>query len=371
MNIDPGVVTLVQGVFLEHISASFNVVSHYAFNLLYFFAVIEVVVIGLLWALQRDLGIGKILLKIIKIGLIFFVIRNYQWLLGTILDSFAKLSGVVVNSEEVTQYIFNPGKIWQYGYDVGVNLLQLATTGNLLGLTMVQIFLGFGILLAFGLLGIWLVVQIVGFYFVSFGALILMPLGAFNPSKHMFDRAVRGVLQAGMRLMAVMIVIGIAVVTWNNFDFTPMTSGAEFNINQPLGLLFTAILFLSLAYYLPSILSQIVGDIGGGSDSSVSVTTNVATQEAVFAPASFGSGDVRSATTVASMAGAGSVESAGPASVSISGNQGGFASSSTLEGGSRDSMSQANKISKSISDKTVKKIKADLLKALDDKRSGG
>ena len=172
MNIDPGVVTLIQNTFLDQISNAFDITANYAFNLLYLFAAIELVLFGLVWALQSSAGWGKFFFKIIKIGLIFFVIQNYSWLLGTVLESFAQLAGTVINDGTIAEYIFNPAKIWQYGYDVGVNLLQLATNTQVFGLSMLQIILGMGILFVFGLLGIQMIIQIVSFYVVSFGVLI-------------------------------------------------------------------------------------------------------------------------------------------------------------------------------------------------------
>ena len=122
-----------------------------------------------------DSGIFHLFFKIIKIGMIFFIIQNYSWLLGTILESFAQLAGVVINEVSISEYVFNPAKIWQYGYDAGVNLLKLATENDGFGSAMILTTLGMGILLVFGLLGIQMVVQIIGFYVVSFGALILLP----------------------------------------------------------------------------------------------------------------------------------------------------------------------------------------------------
>jgi len=170
--IDPGVVTLIQSTFLEHINVAFSTATRYAFNLLYLFAALELTVLGLAWALQRDTGWSKIFFKIIKIGLIFFIIQNYSWLLNTIVSSFAKLAGIVINNDNVAQYVFNPAKIWKYGYDIGIYFLQLAFNNTILGPTMIQICLGMGILLVFGLLGIQMIVQMVSFYLVSFGALI-------------------------------------------------------------------------------------------------------------------------------------------------------------------------------------------------------
>ena len=369
--IDPGVVTLVERTFIDHINLAMGTIASYAFNLLYFFTVLELVFLGFVWALQRDLGVEKIFLKLTKIGLIFFIIRNYRYLISIILNSFTKLSGVVINNAEVVQYISNPGNIWQYGHDIGINLLQMAAKSELVGLAMIQVFLGGGILLTFGLLGIQLVIQIVGFYFVSLGALIMLPFGAFNPSKKMFDRAAQAVLQAGLRLMVLTSIIGVAAITWDQFDFINMETGDNFNINQPLGLFFTTLLFLGLAYYLPKILTQTVGEIGGGflDDGSISRSSTVSYQETSFTQTSPGVSDTSVAAAIPSEQVGGYGESAIASATTISTTSTGAPSfgGTNIEG--KVGLAGASKLTESISDATAQKIKNDLLKTINDKNT--
>lgn len=303
--IDPGAITLIQTTFLEHINTAFDVVTHYALNLLYLFAVLELVIFGLLWALERDIGWGQLLFKILKIGLIFFVIQNYAWLTDTVIKSFAQLAGVTVNNHEISRVIFSPGKIWQYGYDAGVHLLQVATAGSNFGLVLIQIILGLGILLVFGLLGIQIILQLSGFYLIAFAALILLPFGTFTPSHNMFDKAVQSVLRAGVRVMTLIMVVGIAVVVWNGMHLTDMdATEAVVNINQPLGLFFTALVFLYLAIYLPKVAAKTVGIIssGGGLGNVVVVNTPEHAGGAVMSMGATsevgGLSDMRAATTV-------------------------------------------------------------------------
>ncbi|MBU0744284.1 MAG: type IV secretion system protein [Gammaproteobacteria bacterium] len=372
MNIDPGAITLIQATFLEHINVAFATMAGYAFKLLYLFASIELVILGLAWALQRDLGWDKLFFKIIKIGIIFFIIQNYPWLLSTILESFAQMAGIVVNDASIAQYVFNPAKIWQYGYNVGVHLLQLAANSNIFGLAMIQLSLGMGILLVFGLLGIQMVVQIVGFYVVSFGALILLPFGALSAGRNMLDKAVQSVLQAGLRLMVLIIIIGMAVLVWNSFDLTELSSTTNFNINQPLGLFFSALLFLSLAFYLPKVLSQIVGELSdnllNSGGSAVSVTRESA--PASISSSSSGMPNIQAATTISPSTSSGSnYTQAGISSASSAASMP-TSSGAPISGnfGTKEALNQASTtLSKSFSENTVKKIKAAVAQAMKEK----
>lgn len=258
--LDPGVITSVQSDFLQHLASGFSIVSSYALNLLYIFAGLELVVLGLFWALQHNAGWERLFFKIIKIGLIFTVIKNYPDLVNAIISSFASIATVSLNNSNVSALIFNPAQLWHYGYNVGLHLLQSATVSSGLGLALVLVLLGMGILLVLALLGIQIVLQVVGFYLVAMVSLILLPFGAFEPSRKMFDQAVQALLQAGVRVMTVMLIIGIASLVWDRFDLSEMAK-ATVSINQPLGLLFSALLFLFLSIYLPRFAAKAVGGI--------------------------------------------------------------------------------------------------------------
>lgn len=371
--IDPGVVTLIQSTFLEQIGGAFSTTASYASRLMYLFATIELAILGLAWALQRDVGWDKFFFKIIKIGLIYSIIQNYAWLLTSILNGFAQLAGVVINDASIAEYIFNPAKIWQYGYDVGVHMLQLAASSNLIGLSLIQVSLGLGILLTFGLLGIQMIIQTIGFYLVSFGSLILLPFGALGSAGNMFDKAIQAVLKAGLRLMALIIIVGIAVTIWKGFDFIDLTTTTNFNLNQPLGLFFTALLFLCLAIYLPKVVSEAVGDVSSSVfESSQPIVATVRESATTFTPTiTTGMSNMQAATTIAAGAsgtsyeGVSSTASAASMPTTTSGTQ---VSSNLDSKTARDSMTQASILSKSISESTVKKIKEVVSQAIKEKK---
>lgn len=263
--IDPGSITFIQNTFLQHLNAAFDSAARYALNILYLFAALELAIVGLFWSLQQEMLWGRLFFKILKIGLIFFVIQNYSFLLNTIVRSFAQLGGIVASTDSMTQVIFNPATIWLYGYDVSIGLLRLAANSSSVGLSLLQVILGMGILFMMGLMGIQIVLQIVGFYLVSFAALIFMPFGVFNPSAAFFDQSIQSVLKAGVRVMVLILVVGIAVTVWHFFklDDTQTVNNllTSNTINQPLGLFFSALLFLYLAMRLPKMVSETVGHV--------------------------------------------------------------------------------------------------------------
>lgn len=257
--IDPAAITLAQSTFLKNINDAFAIVVPYALHLLYFFAAFEVVLTGFAWAFQQDLVWGRALFKIIKIGFMLFIIQNYPTLINDIIRSFADIGGAVANHSNISSVLFNPAKLWAFGYDNGLILLKAAASTTGFGLAMIQIILGMGIILVFGLLGIQVVFQIVSFYFISLFALVLLPFGALNIGANFFERAAQAVLQAGARVMVLITVLGVALTVWGTFQLMPMSE--PFNINAPLGLFFTGLLFLYFSLYLPRLAGNAIGKI--------------------------------------------------------------------------------------------------------------
>ncbi len=374
LTLDPGVVTKIAGVFIEKLQLAWLLVANYAYNSLYLFAAFELVMFGLLWALQRNGGIERLFFRVIKIGLIFFIISNYSWLIELILRSFTQISCDVVDLETLRTFLSDPSKLWQFGYDAGVNILKVATNEQGLGLALIQILLGLGILFNFGCLGIQVVLQLVGFYLVALGGLIVLPFGVFEPTRKLFDEGVRSLIKAGMRLMTTMIIVGVMVTIWNQFDLETLTGTDDFNLNLPLGLFFSAFLALALLKYLPKMIGEMVGTLSGiifadrsGVQVSVDQVVPLASGSGVVvgADSSYGMPSIVAATTIT-----GYGLAADGTSVTVTGNSrenfgaGNFAAK--LESNNHSDLKTATeRLSRSISEATVKKIKSDLIARID------
>jgi len=377
--IDPGAITFIQTTFLQHLQSAFYVVLRYALNLLYLFAAMEVVLFGLLWALQQGIGWERIFFKVLKIGLILFIIQAFPSLLNSIIQSFADIGGKVTQTNHLSRLIFDPANIWQYGYDIGLQLLKLAVLSSGIGLALLQIILGIGILLVFGLLGIQIVLQIVAFYLVSLTALIMLPLGVFNPTAAFFENGIQSVLKAGVRVMTLIIVMGIAVTVWNGFHFTELQT--NFNINEPLGLFFTALLFLLLAIKLPQYASEVIGQmsmqLSSNQNSHTVEVINSITPSAVQSSSAVS--PVQSATTVnvGTSMNSGVVVARSAEPIAVGQNSAASTTMTPILGSSISAQSfnktkgesrldKASHVDKSISDVTLKKIKKTVISALRD-----
>jgi len=378
MTLDPSSFNFIQNYFIQRISAQYQVMIGYANTLLYIFAVIELTFFGLMWALQKRSSFDQLFLKGLKICFIFFIVTNFPYLCKVIFESFAQMCGLVGATKNLADIIFNPALLWQYGYDPGVSLLKIATESYGVGLPLLYLVLGLSILLTFGLFIIQIVLQILGFYFVSFTALITLPLGVFTPTVDMFAQALTNVLKAGVRVMVIIMITGIAVSIWNLYDVVKITP--ESNLNQILGLLFSGLLFLYLARYLPRMAANTIGRIfmreldAVKHDSSVSVSSggggiNVKDGSTTLAAATGQSSNIQASTTAASLTNGG----APSVSVSTSTSHRSTPHSNITSKALRNQLAQRQTASSAtdeqkqlliVSEKQLEQIKKTLVKAL-------
>ncbi|MEM9243050.1 MAG: type IV secretion system protein [Pseudomonadota bacterium] len=389
MQLDPASISFIQSTFLQHLSNNFHYVMSYARNLLYFFAMFEVVITGLVWALQQTPAWERLFVVVFKIGFILLLVTQFPGFLEMIINTFALVASQSIHVNNLADAVFNPATIWQYGFDPGIKLLREATVISGIGFPIIYVLLGMGILLIFGLIGIQIVIQVLGFYLVATTSLLFLPLGVFNPTSDMLAQALHSVLKAGVRVMIMIMIIGGAIGSWQIFNLTNVDVST--NIVLALGLFFSGLLFLCLLMTLPRLAAEAVGKIKIGSDRGATSTTVVTTRGggASYVPAAAapsGSATMAAATPVSTAAAmkaattvpppTASVNTAVSVSSTVSGGMGGVTtiapppSSAQQRLMSKFSVSSGGEVSErdQTSKEDLKEIKKMLLQQLKEKK---
>lgn len=259
MQLDPASLSFIQGYFLERLSTHFHLIIAYATNLLYFFLIFEIIFAGICFAVQQSAVWERLLFQVIKLGFVFFIITNFPYIITLIINSFAFVGVKAVHVDNLGDIMLNPAGLWQYGFNSGVKLLKVATEVGGIGLPIIDATLGIGILLVFGLFAIQIMIQVLGFYVIALTGVFLMPFGVFTPCADMFAQVVQSLLKAGVRVMVMMIIVGIAIGCWNIFNVTNTDLSAS--VVLALGLFFSTLAFLCLSVALPKMAAEAVGKI--------------------------------------------------------------------------------------------------------------
>lgn len=261
--LDPTLITHLQDDFIIALSGLYAHFVEIAKKLFYGLAGLEVVLFGLAWAVKQDEAIGAFVFKILKLGIIFFLITSYPTLLKHLIDGFIVISKHSVQSTDSSNFLFNPALIWQMGFSYGLTLLKLAVHygGGNVGMSIIYIVLGFGLLLMFGLMGAIVTLLVVGFYLISLTALILLPFGALSISKLFLTRALSAVMQMSVRIFVLVLILAVgfaAFTSWQVKEFSLSTP-----MMQPVVFFFAVMVLFILALKVPSWAAKAVGEFGG------------------------------------------------------------------------------------------------------------
>ena len=105
-----------------------------------------------------------------------------------------------------------------------------------------------GILIAFVILAVEIVVTIIEFHIVTLVAFVTVPFGVLTQTSFMSERAIGYVVSVGIKLMALAIVVCLGTTVFDTY-----TVSADPGISEDVGLLLAAVVMVMLALKIPAI----------------------------------------------------------------------------------------------------------------------
>ena len=251
----------LMAVFSNTVSAGFSALQGPVNGVFGLMIVLVVALTGIQWALSSNRevlasGFGKVLL----IGAFAWLINDWQALSETIYAGFLEL-GLTAGGGGLSRADFlNPGAILAEGWRIVKalgdtpapveNPLDIAgnlTDALILGLAMI------GIMLAFAVLALQIIVSLVEFKIVTLGGFILLPFGIWSKSAFLAERPLGYVVSSGLKVLALAIVVSGA-----RSVFDQLQPSANPDIYEALTILVAAILLAMLAVFIPNLASALV-----------------------------------------------------------------------------------------------------------------
>lgn len=248
-------------VFSNTVTAGFDALSGSVNGVFGLLIALVVALTGIQWALSPNrevlaAGFGKVLL----IGAFAFLINDWQALSETIYAGFLELGLTAGGGSLSREEFLNPGAILQQGWEIVKALGEtpapvenpLDVMGNMadaliLGLAMI------GIMLAFALLALQIIVSLLEFKIVTLGGFVLLPFGIWNKTAFLAERPLGYVVSSGLRVLALAIVVSGA-----RSIFDQLQPSANPDIYEALTLLVAALLLAMLAIFIPNLASALV-----------------------------------------------------------------------------------------------------------------
>ncbi len=248
-------------VFSNTVSAGFDALQGSVNGVFGLLIALVVALTGIQWALSQNRevlasGFGKVLL----IGVFAWLINDWQQLSETLYAGFLELGLTAGGGSLSREEFLNPGAVLQQGWEIVKALGEtpapvdnpLDVVGNLadaliLGLAMI------GIMLAFAVLALQIIVSLLEFKIVTLGGFILLPFGIWNKSAFLAERPLGYVVASGLKVLALAIVVSGARTI-----FDQLQPSANPDIYEALTILVAALLLAMLALFIPNLASALV-----------------------------------------------------------------------------------------------------------------
>jgi type IV secretion system protein TrbL len=216
---------------------------------------------GIQWAVSsnRDALAGAFS-KILLIGTFAYIINDWQGLSETIFAGFLQL-GLTAGGGSISSADFlNPGSVIETGWQIVKALGDAPTTtenpldviGNLIDAIIIGISM-LGIMVAFAILALQIIVTLLEFKIVTLGGFILLPFGILSKTAFMAERPLGYVVSSGLKVLALAIVISGAQAV-----FAQLTPSGEPDIYEAMTILTAAIILAMLSLFAPNLAAALV-----------------------------------------------------------------------------------------------------------------
>jgi type IV secretion system protein TrbL len=216
---------------------------------------------GIQWAVSsnRDALAGAFS-KILLIGTFAYIINDWQGLSETIFAGFLQL-GLTAGGGLISSADFlNPGAVIETGWQIVKALGDAPTTtedpldviGNLIDAIIIGISM-LGIMVAFAILALQIIVTLLEFKIVTLGGFILLPFGILSKTAFMAERPLGYVVSSGLKVLALAIVISGAQAV-----FAQLTPSGEPDIYEAMTILTASIILAMLSLFAPNLAAALV-----------------------------------------------------------------------------------------------------------------
>ena len=260
---DPAVLDDFLNKFRTQVDAGFGLIAGDVSATLGTLVVISIVITALLWAIDENQNVlASLVRKVLLVGFFAWLVSQWHSLSTTVVNGFAAL-GLKAGGGAMTVSTFttSPSQIVMAGINVISGLMQYVkkiSPGPIeffahIDVVAMALIAAIGILIAFVILAVEIVVTIIEFHIVTLVAFVTVPFGVLTQTSFMSERAIGYVVSVGIKLMALAIVVSLGTTVFDNYTVSP-----DPGIGEDVGLLLAAVVMVMLALKIPSIAAALI-----------------------------------------------------------------------------------------------------------------
>ncbi len=265
---DLGIIDRFMETFSQYIDSGFGLLSGDVAFLTSILIGIDITLAGLFWALNsmgggEDNIIGRLLKKVLYVGVFAYILNNFQNLADILYRSFSGLGIQAVPGGLTADDLLKPGKIAATGYEAAYPLLE--QVGQLVGFpdifgnaltVFVLLVAWFLVLIAFFILAIQLFITVLEFRLTTLAGFVLVPFALWNKTTFLAERVLGNVIASGIKVMVLAVIAGIGSTLFSTF--TTGLQGQEPDLAAALSQVLGALALLGLGIFGPGIASGLV-----------------------------------------------------------------------------------------------------------------
>lgn len=261
---DLGIIDRFMETFSRYIDSGFGLLSGDVAFLTTILIGIDITLAGLFWALGgEDNIIGRLIRKVLYVGVFALILNNFQGLAEIIYRSFSGLGIQAAPGTLTADDLLKPGKIAATGYEAAYPLID--QVGNLVGfpeifgnaLTVFVLLLAwFLVLIAFFILAIQLFITVLEFKLTTLAGFVLVPFALWNKTSFLAERVLGNVISSGIKVMVLAVIVGIGSTLFASF--AGGLQGQEPDLAAAMSQVLGALALLGLGIFGPGIASGLV-----------------------------------------------------------------------------------------------------------------
>jgi type IV secretion system protein TrbL len=260
---DPAVLDDFLNKFKTQVDAGFGLIQGDVSGVLATLVTISIVITAILWAIDETQNVlAGLVRKVLLVGFFAWLVAQWHTLSTTVVNGFAAL-GLKAGggAMSVSTFTTSPSQIVMAGIKVIQGLLQYVqkiAPGPIeffahIDVVLMAIVAAIGILIAFVILAVEIVVTIIEFHIVTLVAFVTVPFGVLSQTAFMSERAIGYVVSVGVKLMALAIVVSLGTTIFDNY-----TVSTDPGVGEDVGLLLAAVLMVMLSLKIPAIAGALI-----------------------------------------------------------------------------------------------------------------
>lgn len=250
---------------LAIIDKGFATVHAHSNNLMLILLTIDIVLFGISIAMGKKANIESIIEKILAIGVVIFLINNFENLAFLLKDSIFRLSSRVGGNIDVS-FCSNPSKVLQFASESILRPLQQlidkAPKGFLdipdLKMLFIYFIASICTMICFTIIALQLAIATIEFHITVLMGLVIIPFIIFEPTRFIGEKVIPAVVGQAIKFGLIAIVTGLGITLFRKY--VTVTEDA-LNIHFIFVFVAASVLMTFLALQIPALASSLLSGI--------------------------------------------------------------------------------------------------------------